>query len=510
MIYLIGLLLSVASFLLQTWPRFRNRLFGVDTWRHLVMADYYRRKRSDPAVVFDRYLIPEPSDYPPMLRWLLSLFPLRLLEKSQWLVSPIFDFTHSFMVFVVAYSFTENLWASIAAQAAYALAPIVVMANSSLTTRPLASLMFTGLMLTNLAFTATGEWAWLPASLLAGTLLFLTHRMALQALVVATVALSLFFLTPYYLLSALGSWLLAIVVSRGLYWQVFKGHLAMLNWWRGNIHNRFAHQIRGLPGKGEDSADPVFKIYQAIRKAPFVAVFSANAFVIFAIVAAINQVLSFAIAGPVAWQQEFEFLLVLSLSLMVAGILIRQIPALEFIGEGERYVEYGVFPVALIVAGLVSTASPGWGIVLAVSLVTVALLGGLAPALFIQYRVVARDVDRSVTPALLEIMTRLDSLDRPARLMTIPLALADSALQFSAAKVLSTDSSLGHLHHYDDFFPLLQVPITDIFDRWEIDHLLINENYVQPGELGLDETTVALRSGNFCLLKVDGRKDPNS
>lgn len=510
MIYLVGLLLSVASFFLQTWPRFGNRYFGVDTWRHLAMADFYRRKRRDPSARFDRYLIPEPSDYPPMLRWLLSLFPRRLLERSQWLVSPLFDFMHSFLVFAVAYSFTGNVWASLAAQAAYILAPIVVLANSSLTTRPLASLTFTALILTELAFTASGNWIWFPASLVAGTMLFLTHRMALQALTVATIALSLFFLTPYYALAFLGSWLLAIVASGGLYWRVFKGHLAMLNWWRGNIHNRFAHQIRGLPKTSDESADPVFKIYQYLRKAPFLAVFSANAFVVFAILAAVNQALDFEVAGPVTWQRELEFLLVLALSLLGAGILIRQIKSLEFIGEGERYGEYGVFPTALVIAGLVSTADPAWGTALAVAFIVVALLGGLAPALFLQYRVVVRDIDRSVTTALMRIMAELSSLEQQARLMTIPLGLADPALHFSTAKVLSTDSSLGHLNHYDDFFPVLQVPITEIFARWDIDHLLINENYVRLEELGLDETTVRLRSGNFCLLNVGAGKEPQS
>ena len=507
MIYLVGLFLSVASLLLQTWPRFGNRYFGVDTWRHLAIADYYRRKRRDPSAIFDRYLIPEPSDYPPMLRWLLSLFPRRLLERSQWLVSPLFDFVHSFLVFIVAYSFTGNVWASLAAQAAYILAPIVVMANSSLTTRPLASLTFTVLILTELAFTASGNWIWFPASLVASTILFLTHRMSLQALTVATIALSLFFLTPYYALAFLGSWLLAIVVSGGLYWRVFKGHLAMLNWWRGNIHNRFAHQVRGLPKKSDESADPVFKIYQIVRRAPFLAVFSANVFVVFAILAAVNQSLDFGIAGPVLWQREFNFLLVLSLSLAGAGILIRQVKMLEFMGEGERYGEYGVFPTGLVIAGLVSSIDSDWGAAFAVTFVVVALLGGLAPALFLQYRVVAHDVDRSVTPDLLRIMAELSSLDQRARLMTIPLGLADPALHFSNARVLSTDSSFGHLHHYDDFFPVLQVPITNIFDRWNIDHLLINENYVRLEELGLDESTVRLRSGNFCLLKVDSDKD---
>ena len=109
LIYLTGLILAVVSFLLQTWPRFGNRYFGIDVWRHLAVADYYRRRRQDRTLAFNRYLIPEPSDYPPLLRIFLSLIPKETLERTQWFIGPLFDFVQSFAVFVVAYSITGSL-----------------------------------------------------------------------------------------------------------------------------------------------------------------------------------------------------------------------------------------------------------------------------------------------------------------------------------------------------------------------------------------------------------------
>ena len=193
LIYLVGLLLSAVSFLLQTWPRFGNRHFGIDVWRHLAVAEYYRQRRRDPNAVFDRYLIPEPSDYPPLLRILLSWIPKQTLESAQWFLGPMFDFVQSYAVFVTALALTDSLAAALAAQGAYMLAPVVVMENSSLSTRPLASLLFTGLLLSEMGHAVSGSWAWLPLSLTMGTLLFLTHRMGLQALAVVSISLSVWF-----------------------------------------------------------------------------------------------------------------------------------------------------------------------------------------------------------------------------------------------------------------------------------------------------------------------------
>ena len=161
------------------------------------MAGHYREQRRGQAKPFNRYLIDLPSDYPPGLRVLLSLIPTSFLHRIQWLVAPIIDSVHNILLFVLAVAITGNIGAGLVAQAAYMLAPLVVMENSSLSTRPLASLLFTATMAANLAFHSSNVWAWIILSIPAAALLFLTHRMALQALFVTSIALSILLFTPY-------------------------------------------------------------------------------------------------------------------------------------------------------------------------------------------------------------------------------------------------------------------------------------------------------------------------
>ncbi len=493
---------AAASFLLQIWPRVGNRHFGVDTWRHLAIAEYYRRRRRGETQEFDQYIIEERSDYPPMLRVLLSLLPRAVVDRTQWLVSPIFDAAHSLLLFGAAYWLTGEIAAAMAAQAAYALAPLIVMENSNLSTRPLASLMFSSLMLPHLAFHTSGDWVWYPVSLAVGTALFLTHRMAVQALTAVTVVLSLWFLTPYYAAAFAGSWLAALVVSRGFYLRVFAGHVAMLRWWRRNIHNRYAHQVRGLPREASQSGDPVFRIYSLVRRAPFIAVVAANAFVVFPILVAIDRGFELGLFRPLDWDRQLEFVLVWALTLLTTGVVIRQVRQVEWLGEGERYGEYAAFPAALAVAAAITSIRLDLTWLPWLVLALIGAGGGLIPSLFLQRRVIANDTSRSLTPELRKVLEEIDRIEPRPNLMTFPLFLADFALYFTHARVWSTDSSFGHLRHYDAVWPVLQQPVPEILRRYDVDHALVNEDYVRLAELGLDSAPVRARAGNFVLVNV--------
>ena len=212
----------------------------------------------------------------------------------------------------------------------------------------------------------------------------------------------------------------------------------------------------------------------------------------------------------VIFETELNFLLIWALSLFVVGIAIRQLHAIEWLGEGERYGEYGAFPTAIITGVLITETTDelkwvGLGV-----FVVVALGAGLIPSVALQRRVIVGDSSRSLTPDLQIIMDTLNNRQTEARLMTIPLSLADFALYFSSAKVLSTDSSFGHLQHYSDFFPVLRVPINVIFRRFAINLLLVNESYVSLDELGLGSAPIDNRSGPFCLVNVDQQQVKNS
>lgn len=503
-IWLTGILIAVVSFYIQVRPRLKNRYFGIDTWRHLVVADYIRRHKKYPHLMPEHYLIDEPSDYPPLLRILLSFIPKDILEKYQWLVSPIFDFIHNFLLFAVVYILTKNLSAAVVAQIIYMVSPLIIMENSSLTTRSLASLLFTVVFLPTLVFSITKSPFCLAMSVLSLCILLLTHRMSIQAFVWITLFFSVCERTFIYIGILCLGMALVVFVSRGYYLRVLRGHIAMLDFWRKNIANRYAHQIRGLMKKGQDNPDVVFRIYQVVRNLPLLAVLAANPFIAIAPLLFVVRKKLFPHFDFIGIPEELFFKMYLwSAATTIIAVLVRQVKSLEFIGEGERYLEYSAFPTAIVCSVMfLNGFNSGHRWLFMAAFLVVGLFVSLVPALFIQDKVVAKDTQRSVRRALREIFDFLNRRQEEIRLMTIPLYLADAAMYFSKARVLSTDSSIAHVVNYPDFFPVLKKPLTEITKRYGINYLLINEDYVKLSELDLGEKRVVRREENFCLIDV--------
>ena len=255
----LSLPLAIVSFTLQTWPRWINRYFGVDVWRHIDEALYIRQHKRLNTGHQERYLIDYPSDYPPLLRIFLSFFPRSFLDEYQWAISPAFDFIHNLLLFSFLVLTTGSLPVAWLGQIIYMTSPIVILENSSLTTRPLGSLTFTAAALSMLLFRTGHGMIWLPISIVSVAILCLAHRMSLQALAALVVIVSLLEKTCWYLLIGGAGILLAVAVSGGFYLKVLTGQISMLNYWRQNIRYRFAHQIRGLPKRGEKNPDMVFR-----------------------------------------------------------------------------------------------------------------------------------------------------------------------------------------------------------------------------------------------------------
>ena len=140
--YFYGFLITIFSFFLQIWPRIINRYFGVDTWRHLMYANYVRKHKCFPKEINDRYVVTGPYGYPPVIIKILSLFPKVFNEKYQFIFSPAFDFLHNYLIFVAALLITKDLTIAIFAQIIATLTPLVVIEASNLNTRVISYLIF--------------------------------------------------------------------------------------------------------------------------------------------------------------------------------------------------------------------------------------------------------------------------------------------------------------------------------------------------------------------------------
>ncbi len=501
--FYLSLGIAFVSFLFQVRPRFRNRYFGVDTWRHLAAADYIRKFKRLPGILKDKYLINEPADYPPFLRIILACLSKKFLTQFQWIVSPFFDFFHSLLVFWIAFTISGNLTLAVVAQLVYSFNPLVVMENSNLTTRSLASLLFTPTFYFLICYSLGLGRVYLVLAVILATVLFLTHRMAIQALLILCFTFTCLHKDILYMGVFCSSMILAIILSGGFYLKILKGHLAMLQFWKRNIHHRYAHQIKGLLPKDQENPDMVFRIYQYIKKVPFVAVLAGNPFVVVSVLGVfllrskLDNYAGFS-------SQMISSLYLWGLTLLVFGILVRQLKFIEFMGEGERYLEYAGLPIALLSGiifayGMHTPFRPFylWGFV------SLFLFVDVLPALFLQQKVIVGDTERSVTPDLEKIFEYIDSIKGEVRLMTFPLALADMAMYFTKSKVLSTDSGWAHLKYYSDFFPVLKKSLKEIFETYRINYILINERYISLADLKLGNENPEYKAGIYSLVKIE-------
>lgn len=484
----IAFLISFLSFVLQIWPRIKNRFFGIDTWRFLLLADYIRKNRKLPESIPEKYIVPGSVDNPPVLPILLSLFPKKWLEKNQSLISPLFDFLHSLTLFIMGYYITKNPLGGYMAQIIYALTPVVPLEASNLSLRTLSSLTFTWVMFSVQAYVMSPSVMAFCIAVALIVLLAYTHRMSMQVLFFLLLIFAMIDKNPAYLIIFFLGLSAAVFPFKGLYLRYLRGQLLLISFWMYNIQNRLAHQVRGNPTPKKRHVDFVRRMEYLINKIPvlpFIAVNPWILFVFFAIGANINNGM---------WP---PILIKWSLSLFILGIIFN-IKYLRFLGEGQRYLEYGTGAVALTASFIILKLEPGVLIFALVLLLTLICLGII---LFMQRKVVLNNPDKSITPALWSVIEFLNKWEGEVRIACIPHSLADALAYFlNNGKVLLSDNSIG-VWTLQDFWPFIKKPLKDTADTFGLNFYLISTNYVRLDEINIPDFENVFEEDNYILLQ---------
>ncbi|MFH1856951.1 MAG: hypothetical protein ABH836_07015 [Candidatus Omnitrophota bacterium] len=499
MVSLIILITAFLGFTLQVWPRFFNRYFGIDTWRHLDIADYIR-KNGFPERMPSKYLIDGPFDYPPLFLWLLSKFSGDFLKRYEWLFSPALNVLNSLLVLGITFFLTGNFWGGLMAMALFMLTPIIALEASQLSTRPIGVLLFNLVYFAVLYFSAAHSLSMFLISVVLLAVLLLTHKMPVQVLFFLFIFFSFLDKTFWYMAILLAGMILATVVSKGYYIKIFKGHMAILNFWRVNIKNRYAHQIRGLK-EDKASPDPIIKIQQLIRKIPVASVFGSNPWIVFILIALF-------FIKPQEWnyfgmnQCVFLKILYTPLFLCAVSFVVKLIKPLGFLGEAERYLEYSALPAGIAAIYLLFAGTGNFYLLIFILLTALVCIGSI---IFLQRKIVLQDKERTVTKELFNMFDYLNQLKgkEEIRLATLPLYLVAFTMYFvDGIKVLSTESAVAHITGLSDYFPVLKKPLSEIFAGFGINYCLVNEHYVGVSEINLPCMEIVKREGHYTLIKV--------
>jgi hypothetical protein len=491
---IVALGISLAGFILQVWPRLINRYFGIDTWRFALLAQYIRDNKKLPESLPHKYIVPGSVDNPPLLPWLCSLVPKDWLDRNQGLISPAFDVLGSLTVYFMGLAASGQGAGGHYAQMAYLLTPVVPLEASNLSLRTLGSLIFTWAMLMVQAYVIHPSWWTFLVGMAGVVLLSMTHRMAMQVFFFTLFWMAMVTRDVNHLLVFAAGVLAATFATKGLYLRYLRGHMLMISFWMYNIKNRLAHQVRGNPTATRKHTDFVRRIEQLIWKVPVAPFLAVNPWILYSFCAVFSVL-------PQATDPWMRTYVLWSVTLFFLGILFN-VPLLRFLGEGQRYLEFGTSAAAAVAGTMILRfqSEPGVGTV-ARHLPCAIGLGCLGLILFFQIKLVVKNPDKSITPALRELIAYLNARPRPVRLACLPHGLADAVTYFlDNGQVLLSDNSVG-VWELGDWFPLITKPLTGIAEKYGLNAFLVSTNFVKPEELDLPGYVVTFRRDNLILFE---------
>lgn len=486
MLFLASLPIAIFAFFLESYPRFLNRLYGVDVWTHLLYLKEYHKQKGIPKEIGLPFLVLGKYDYPPAFISILSLFPFRLVEKFEFLFSPIFDCIHIILIFFLSYFLSGSLLVALTTQVLYILTPIIIIENSSATPRSLGYTLFTIVMISLIFYTQTGNILLLLVALFSGSLIFLTHRFTTQGFLFFSIVFSIIEKNPVYVLIFAASFICATFFSKGFYLKVLQGHIGNLTFWRDNIKYRFAHQVKGNISASK-TKDFVFRVYnQFLKFPPFV----------------------LAITSP--WTLPVLYILILEFpkdfitDRLVFWVIVSYvfavctiwIPRLRFLGEGQRYLELSAFPAAYISSKFLFDKGASF-----IPVFIVVGICAFVTIVVIQRKAIIKEKLRSVTPDMEKMFSYLKSLDKKPKLLCIPHQITTNVMYHTGCPVF-VNADYTSINKISDVYPYIRIPLKEIMKKYELDFILLNEDYAQISDLNISSHKVIQKIGNFVLLQI--------
>lgn len=455
---------------LQAWPRIQNRFFGVDCWRHMLAADFIRRRGRLPVDSLKNYLFRGSFDYPPFVPVVLAFLTPGVRLAAQAVVAPIFECLHGILVFTLVLNATGDSAAALVSQLIFALVPITALENSQLNARSPGSLFLSVCVIGATWGATTGNAAWLISSITAGVLVHLTHKMASQTLVMfSLLGVPLAWWMGGVPLVGIASLGIALLVFPRLMRRILAGHVSVLRYHRTQLaaageHGKPVIVSRGFVGRAVALAksNPAVTIVGAVPWVLFLP-FLGSAHPAAGLPTLLGRVMGYWVA--------------LCLFLIVTTAVIRP---LRFLGDGPRYSFYLACPVAVLSGPLLAwhmRNHDAWShlVQAAAGIVMVAVL---AEVFLMQWKGVVSDTERSCRGDVAAICDRL-RVAPEARVAVFPLCTAEVIAFFGDCRVLSTDSAMAHAENADflAFNPRLSRPLHYFLERYAITHVVLEHQY---------------------------------
>jgi hypothetical protein len=473
-VYLLPVVVLV--FFVRAFFRLRHpRATGSDAWFHLHASEEIRRNRHRMPKTLNGFMIETPFDYPPLVHFLLSFMSRERRER----IEPFFGSTVDTIQVVVLFLFTQYISGSLeiafVSGMLFAFFPLLVKVDARvffLSPRPFGELFASLALLFSLLFLWFGSIPSIVLAMFFLSFVLLSSKFGAQAVIFMYVIMAVVLLNPYVLLILLGGYAIALVISLGHYLKVTSAHIRHTRFYRSTLVHKHSW-AKGISGQGARATQEKVgskALAVTLLKNPVVFALSHSPLIVILLMAGIMDY-------RLIIDDTFNFSLFAWVLASFIPVVVVSLRPLRFLGEAERYLEYGVIPLcALVPMALYELNSVAlWILMFGVLLYSIGLI-------WVNYRVAFREfVARPGDPEdLVEVVQRLNEIPS-GKVLCIPIttsfALAyhtNHNTLFWGGNIPSEDFSSDDFNFiFKDEFPFPSEDLDSLASRYGLTHVLI-------------------------------------
>jgi hypothetical protein len=188
---------------------------------------------------------------------------------------------------------------------------------------------------------------------------------------------------------------------------------------------------------------------------------------------------------------------------ITTAILTRTVRLFKCIGEGDRYLQYAVFPAVLTCWPNYMQTDPFWKSIMLTVMICWGLIALLLDIRFL--RLTARNIQKSVDSDFTKLVERIRNSDWD-RFIVFPIQKTYAFAWLTGKKILHLLGAKG-FWRAKDWFPQVKRPIPTFYQEYDIHYVLLDERYVGSDELELGEVLEVCRENTWVVFRTEQAAD---
>ena len=351
-------ILMLLCFFLRAIPRLRlKNVFLSDTYFHLYCSEVIRKNSFRLPIKLPRVILNHNFTYPFLYHYLLAVFPPQYRLWMERLTGAIFDTISVGLVYLF------SLWAiqqgrdivfqkevPILIAAFYAFSPGLLRLGSGPrayngSPRVVGETLYLLHLLTAYYAYRTHSYPCLAVSLLAGATLIITAKFGGQVMLLFGVLFAAF-VSYQYLFVLAACLLLAVVLTKGHAWKVIQGHIIHSIFYKNHLQAVFLYpNIRTFRQYLRSLFSAIWKVVRFFRLWEALQWYYKEQYFLHLLFTIYPQfVLCFYYILKLYPLNSLDLFLLVWMGAGLIWFFITKFRPFLFLGEGERYLEYALFP----------------------------------------------------------------------------------------------------------------------------------------------------------------------